>query len=110
MKNESRTMNDTPVTMIAAFTIRDAETYSLYAKGFFPLLKKHGGSFITYDDAAVTLEGIAPGGRFVMFRFPSEEAARRWYNDPEYQKLSEHRRASTDAKFLTMVHESVLKS
>lgn len=106
MKSESRTMTETPVTLIAAFTIRDAETYGLYAKGFFPLLKKHGGRFITYDDAAVTLEGTPPGGRFVMFRFPSEEAARRWYNDPEYQTLSEHRRASTDASFLTMVHET----
>lgn len=106
MKSESRTMTETPVTLIAAFTIHDAETYALYAKGFFPLLKKHGGRFITYDDAAVTLEGTPPGGRIVMFRFPSEEAARRWYNDPEYQALSEHRRASTDASFLTMVHET----
>jgi hypothetical protein len=62
MKSESGTMNGTPVTMIAAFTIRDAGTYSL-AKGFFPLLKKHGGRFLTYDDAAVTLEGTSPGGR-----------------------------------------------
>lgn len=110
MKAESRTMNDTPVTLIAAFTIHDTETYALYAKGFFPLLKKHGGRFITYDDTAVTLEGTHPGGRLVMFRFPSEAAARCWYNDPEYQKLSEHRRASTDANFLTMVHETLPQS
>lgn len=102
-------MNETPVILIAAFTIHETEPYDLYAKGFFPLLKKHGGRFITYDDAAVTLEGTSPGGRIVMFRFPSEDAAQHWYNDPEYQRLSEHRRASTDANFLTMVHEALPK-
>lgn len=98
-------MTETPVTLIAAFTISDEETYSRYAKGFFPLLKKHGGQFLTFDDAAITLEGTHPGGRVVMFSFPNEVAARRWYNDPEYQRLSEYRRASTAANFLTIVHQ-----
>ena len=40
----------------------------------------------------------------VMFKFPSEEAATKWYNDPDYQALSEFRRAGTQLKFLTMVH------
>ena len=37
-------MSDIPVYMIANFHIQDADTYKLYEKGFFPLLKKHGGS------------------------------------------------------------------
>ena len=41
----------TQVYMIANLKIEDAETYRKYEKGFFPILKKHGGSFITYDDA-----------------------------------------------------------
>lgn len=102
-------MSQTPVTLIAAFTIRDVETYRVYEKGFFPLLKKHGGSFITFDDAPITLEGTAPGKRVVLFSFPSEAAARRWYEDPEYQQLSEHRRAATEASFLAMVHGSQLR-
>ena len=40
----------------------------------------------------------------VMFTFPSEAHAVAWYNDPDYQALSEHRRAGTELKFLTMVH------
>ena len=40
----------------------------------------------------------------VIFKFPSEEAATQWYNDPDYQALSDFRRAGTDLKFLTMVH------
>jgi len=97
-------MVDIPVFMIAAFTVHDAAAYRLYEKGFFPILRKHGGSFVTLDDRAVTLEGSSPGGRIVMFSFPSETAARGWYDDPDYQRLSQHRRAGTEGNFLTIVH------
>ena len=40
----------------------------------------------------------------VMFQFPSEAAAVAWYNDPEYQALSDYRRAGTSMVSLTMVH------
>ena len=97
-------MSDVPVFMIANFTINDASSYRQYEKGFFPILKKHGGEFLTYDDANSNFEGSEPPeGRVVLFKFPSEEAAKAWYADPDYQALSEHRRAGTDLKFLTMV-------
>ena len=35
-----------PVT----FVVDDADTYRIYEKGFFPILKRHGGEFFTYDD------------------------------------------------------------
>ncbi len=98
-------MADAPAFVIANFTIHDAGTYRLYEKGFFPILKKHGGEFFTYDDNNSNLEGDSPPeGRVVLFKFPSEEAARDWYNDPDYQKLSENRRAGTNLNFLTIVH------
>ena len=34
---------------------------------------------------------------------PTEEKARNWFDDPEYQLLSENRRAGTKLEFLTMV-------
>ncbi|MBT4519106.1 MAG: DUF1330 domain-containing protein [Halieaceae bacterium] len=98
-------MPDVPVYMIANFEIEDAESYRKYEKGFFPILKRFGGSFFTYDDSTITLEGPdAPPGRIVIFQFPSEEKGRAWYNDPDYQALSEFRRAGTKFHFLTMVH------
>jgi uncharacterized protein (DUF1330 family) len=39
----------------------------------------------------------------IILKFPSEAQARAWYADPDYQALSEHRRAGTRAEFLTMV-------
>ncbi len=97
-------MSELPVHVVANLIVEDAERYRLYEKGFFPLLKKHGGEFVTFDDKLETFEGDEPReGRMVILKFPSETAATAWYHDPEYQALSEHRRASTKLNFLTMV-------
>lgn len=94
-----------PVHVMANFTVHDAAKYRVYEKGFFPILKRHGGQFITLDDNSTTFEGSAPPeGRVVLFKFPNAEAATAWYNDPDYQALSDHRRAGTELKFLTMLH------
>lgn len=53
-------MSDAPCFMIANFRIHDADTYRKYEKGFFPILKRHGGEFFTYDDDSDTLEGASP--------------------------------------------------
>ena len=98
-------MSDAPAYVIANFTIDDKDVYRNYEKGFFPLLKKHGGTFFTYDDNTRHLEGSDPrAGRVVIFQSPSEDAAEAWYNDPEYQALSEHRRAGTSLVSMTLVH------
>ncbi len=97
-------MTDQPVYLIANLVVTDPQTYRAYEKGFFPLLKRYEGEFVTYDDAPHTFEGDAPRpGRVIMFKFPSEDHARRWYADADYQALSEHRRAGTQLQFLTMV-------
>jgi uncharacterized protein (DUF1330 family) len=98
-------MSDTPVYMIANLKISDPVEYKIYEKGFFNILKKHGGQFITFDDNAITFEGNTPReGRMIIFSFPSEQAAKNWYADNDYQKLSDHRRAGTQTDFITLVH------
>lgn len=98
-------MADVPVYMLANLVVRDAAGYRNYEKGFFPILKRFGGEFITFDDRHETLEGgAAPEGRLILFKFPSEQAAKDWYADADYQKLSEFRRAGTTLKCLTLIH------
>ncbi len=97
-------MTDAPVFMLVNLIVTDAAEYRQYEKGFFPILKRYGGEFVTYDDAPDTFEGVAPrAGRMIIFKFPSEDMARQWYADPQYQALSEHRRAGTQLEFLTLV-------
>ena len=89
-------MSDTrPVRFIAHFTIDDPEVYRVYEKGFFPILKAHGGRFLTYDDAPVVLEGSRAEGRTVMIEFESEEALMGWWESPEYREIAPHRHAGT---------------
>ena len=98
-------MSDVPVYMVVNLAVTDADSYRNYEKGFFGFLKEYGGEFITYDDNPITLEGDEPrSGRMIIFKFPSEQVAKDWYADAEYQALSEHRRAGTKLEFLTMVH------
>src|SRR5258708_33269116 len=88
------------VFIVANLIVKDRDEYHKYEKGFFPLLKKHGGSFITYDDEHETLEGIAPRtGRMVIFTFPTGESAGRRGAAPENQSLCEHSRACCEMDF-----------
>ena len=97
-------MDNLPVYMVVNLSVINKDVSRTYEKGFFSILTIHGGSFITYDDNAETLEGDSPReGRMVIFSFPSEQAAKDWYKDPEYQALSEYRREGTKLEFLTMV-------
>lgn len=98
-------MTDIPVYMVVNLTVTDAETYRKYEKKFFPLLKKYHGEFVTYDDNPIHFEGAAPrGGRMIIFSFPSEQVAKDWYADADYQAISEFRRAGTKMESLTLVH------
>ncbi|MDD9889819.1 MAG: DUF1330 domain-containing protein [Gammaproteobacteria bacterium] len=98
-------MSDIPVFMVANLVVHDADEYRKYEKGFFPILKRFDGEFITFDDGHEHLEGTVPlQGRVIIFKFPSEQVAKSWYNDEEYQALSEFRRAGTTLVSLTMVH------
>ena len=90
-------MSEVPVYVIANIVIKDPDTYKKYEKGFFPILKKYEGKFITYDDNIVQFEGSSEvSGRVILFSFPSEDQANQWYSSDEYRELSVFRREGTD--------------
>ena len=91
-------MSALSVYMIVNLKINDPDQYRVYEKGFFQFLKKHNGSFITFDDSPECLEGEQPTqfDRVIIFSFPSEQDANNWWNDDGYQELSKHRRAATE--------------
>ena len=95
-------MKNFEIIAIANIEITDVDTYRKYEKGFFPILKKHNGSFITFDDSPEHKEGDTPlNGRVILFGFEAEDDANNWFNDPAYQELSEFRRAGTDTHSIT---------
>ena len=92
------------VHFVAHFTVNDPGRYHLYEKGFFPILKEHGGRFVTYDDNVKVLEGERAEGRTVIIEFDSEEACLAWWNSPEYQELARHRQAGTTSHSIFIAH------
>ncbi len=51
-------MSNIPVYVVANFEIEDADIYRVYEKSFFRILRRHGGQFLTYDDATENFEGF----------------------------------------------------
>ena len=90
-------MSEVPVYVIANIVIKDPDTYKKYEKGFFPILKKYQGQFITYDDNIGQFEGSSEvSGRVILFSFPNENLADQWYGSAEDKELSTLRREGTD--------------
>jgi uncharacterized protein (DUF1330 family) len=96
--------DNAPVHFIAHFTVHEPDSYRIYEKGFFPILKAHGGRFVTYDDNVTVLEGERAKGRTVIIQFESEDALNIWWNSPEYIELAAHRKAGTTTHSISVVH------
>jgi uncharacterized protein (DUF1330 family) len=92
--------------VIVTYDIDNPQGYEGYVPGVLPLLEKHGAEIVVADFAAKSLEGQARGVNVVL-RFPTEEAARNWYNDPDYRDVKQIRLGSTSNGTLVLAQEFV---
>ena len=92
-------MTELEIIVIANLEITDADEYRKYEKGFFPILKKHNGSFITFDDAPKHMEGNSPlKGRVIYLDLPMRRMhliGSMTLNTKNYQNLDETEPAHT---------------
>ena len=89
--------------MIANYDVKDEDAHLRYIQAADPLLVKHGGEIIVADVAAQTIEGNG-GTVGVVVKFPSQEAALAFYNDPDYQAVKPIRLASTKNATVVLAH------
>ncbi len=82
------------VYFIVSFDIDDPKAYESYVPGVIPLLQKHGAEILVADYEATSIEGEGRGVNVVL-RFESEEAAMKWYNDPDYEPVKKIRLDTT---------------
>ena len=80
-----------PVYIVASIRITDRTEDDKYQAGFMDIFAKYRGELLGVSDAPQVIEGEWPFTRAVLLRFPDDAEARRWYESPEYQKLSQHR-------------------
>jgi len=88
--------------VLAEIEITNPEGYKDYTNNVPPTIAKHGGRFLVRGGAATPLEGSWPQQRRVLIEFPSVEAAKRWYDSPDYEKLKAMRIANSKGRLLLL--------
>lgn len=69
--------------VIADIEVTDPEGYEEYKLLVAASIEQYGGEYLVRGGKVQALEGDWSPHRFVMLRFESVEAARRWYDSPE---------------------------
>lgn len=74
-----------PAYIVVETDIHDPEQYELYKQAAPPAVAAGGGRFLARGGELVVLEGDWQPKRIVLLEFPDLEAAKRFYDSPEYQ-------------------------
>ena len=82
--------------LICHITVNDPEAYKEYVEKDTPILERLGAKFMVRGGKSEALEGETLN-RHVVIEFPSFEAAKAAYNDPEYQQVAEIRKRTADS-------------
>ena len=89
-----------PAYVVALMSIHDAQTYKKYTDRTPPIVKKHGGKFLTRGEAFTCVEGQDYDGRLVILEFPSKAHVDAWFQDPDYQEAMTFRHAASTMNYL----------
>jgi len=93
--------------IIAEVEVSDPETYATYRTQTPGVIARYGGRFTVRGGAAEMLEGEREPARLVVIEFPDRDAARRFYDSPEYQAIIGLRqRAATSRVILVEGYEA----
>jgi uncharacterized protein (DUF1330 family) len=89
-----------PAYVIAEVEITNPEGYREYTALVPATIHQYGGRFLARGGKAQALEGDWPEVRRVIIEFPSVEAARKWWDSPEYAKPKALRRANSKGRLI----------
>lgn len=85
-----------PAYVIAQVSVTDPEKFPAYQKLAAPAVEKYGGKYLARGGDTEVLEGDWAPPRLVILEFPSMDAAREFYNSPEYTEAKEARKDSAN--------------
>ena len=89
-----------PAYVIAEVEITNPEGYKEYGAMVPATITQYGGRFLARGGKSQALEGEWPERRRVIIEFPSVEAARKWWDSPEYAKPKALRRANSNGRLI----------
>jgi uncharacterized protein (DUF1330 family) len=81
---------------IAISKITDRDQLNQYLAGAPASLAGRQVEVLAFTEDAESVEGEGPGGRVVVLKFPDKQAAKDWYDSPEYQSVVQLRLNGTD--------------
>lgn len=85
--------------ILAQVEVKNPEGYEDYKAQAPAAIEKYGGKYLTRGGKVEALEGEGPGHRIVLLEFPDMEAAKAFYNSPEYQAAAKIRQANSEGRF-----------
>ena len=88
--------------VLAEIEIVNPEGYKEYTTTVPATIAKYGGRFLVRGGTNEVLEGEWPTRRRVLIEFPSMDAAKRWFNSPDYEKPKAMRRANSNGRLLLL--------
>ena len=86
--------------VICDIDVTDPAAYEEYKALSGPALELHGGRFLVRGGAVATLEGDWHPSRVVVAEFADSDAARRWWESPEYAAARRARQSAAIARFV----------
>jgi uncharacterized protein (DUF1330 family) len=89
-----------PAYVIVDVEITDQTIYDSYRQLSGPSVEKHGGRFIVRGGAITPLEGDWQPTRIVVIEFASVEAARQWYDSPDYREARDVRAGGANFRMI----------
>jgi len=81
------------VYVIAQLSFTDRAAYDRYQARFRDVFQQFEGRLLAADEHPVVLEGTSDAQKVVVMSFPDEAAARQFLESPEYEEISQDRRA-----------------
>ena len=84
------------VYAIAALKFTNRDAYNRYQAAFMEVFERYSGTLLAADEAPRVIEGDWDREKVVLMSFPDEADFREWAESPDYQRISEDRRAGAD--------------
>jgi len=89
-----------PAFIIAEVEVTNPSGYESYRPLAGASVAQYGGRFVVRGGKAELIEGAQPPARMVVIEFADTDAAKRWYNSPEYQEALKIRLANSTGRVI----------
>jgi uncharacterized protein (DUF1330 family) len=96
---------------VAEIEITDRSWVSNYVKNVTKLVEQHGGRYLARTSRMEKLEGERPRPQvFLIIEWPSEEAAKAFYESDAYKPYLQSRKQGSRGDFILVAGEDINKT